>query len=244
MFKSVIPFVFDFRLFVLLTFGFIAFTVIGTISHESGHYAMARLFGFQAHINYNATYYHASHKELLFHRVTGIRYHNQIEANQPFPEKDRYDRLINKYNKAGIWITWGGPLQTMLTGTIGLIMMIFLRRRYFSSERLSFWLWFMIFITLFWLRQTTNFVMAIITRIIRGPTIKGFGDESGLARYSHLPIWSISAITGFIGLAILTLVVIKFIPIKQRLTFVSAGLVGGVSGFVFWLVLFGKMIMP
>ena len=234
---------FNFRLFILLILVFIAFTVIGTISHETGHYVMARFFGFKASIHYNYTIPQIDQKEREFFKTSWKKYPSQIKANQPFPEKDRYDRIVNQYKRAGIWITWGGPLQTMLTGTIGLILLILLRKRYFSSERLSFWLWFIIFITLFWLRQTTNFIMAISSAIIRG-SFKGFGDESDLARHYNLPEWSISAITALIGVAILISVIFKFIPSKQRLTFIFAGLVGGISGFVFWLVLFGRMIMP
>ncbi len=243
MLQSLLEYVYDFRLFVLLTFGFITFTFIGTITHESGHYAMARYFGFQASIHYNYTDPHIDQKEWQFFRVTWIRYRSQIKANLAFPEKDRYDRIVNQYKRAGIWITLGGPLQTMLTGTIGLIMMILLRRRYLSSERLSFWLWLILFITLFWLRQTTNFIMALISSIVRG-TVRSFGDEYYLAKHYNLPIWSISAITALIGVIILVVVIFKFIPIKQRLTFITAGLVGGVTGFIFWLLLFGKMIMP
>ena len=243
MLKRFLEYVFDLRLFVLLTFGFITFTVIGTISHESGHYAMARHFGFQADIHYSFTNVHLDQKEGQFFRVTWIRYKSQIKANKTFPEKERYDRIVNQYKRAGIWITFGGPLQTMLTGTIGLIMMIIFRRSFLSSERLSFWLWIIVFITLFWLRQTTNFIMAIFSSIVQG-SIRSFGDETYLAKYYNSPVWLISAITALIGVTILVVVIFKFIPVKQRLTFITAGLFGGVTGYIFWLVVFGKMIMP
>lgn len=179
-FTKLLALSFDFRLFVLLAIGFIAFTVIGTVSHESGHYLMAKCFGYEANI---------------------------------------------------------------LTGTIGLIILILLRKRYFSAERLSFGLWLLIFITLFWLRQTANFFIVLPMSIIHG-SINGHGDEFGLARYFHLPVWSILTFSTLIGIVILAVVIFKFIPIKQRLTFMAAGLVGGVTGFVFWLILFGKIIMP
>lgn len=38
--------------------------------------------------------------------------------------------------------------------------------------------------------------------------------------------------TALIGIIILAVVIFKFVPIKQRLTFMAAGLVGGVTGFV------------
>ena len=60
----------------------------------------------------------------------------------------------------------------------------------------------------------------------------------------NIPEWTISTITASIALIILAVVIFKFIPIKQRLTFILAGMVGGVSGYLFWLIYFGKIIMP
>jgi hypothetical protein len=50
-----IPMKFDLRLFVLLALGFIAFTVIGTVSHECGHYLAARCLGYKASLHYGST---------------------------------------------------------------------------------------------------------------------------------------------------------------------------------------------
>jgi hypothetical protein len=230
-------------LFVLLTIGFFLFTIIGTVSHESGHYLAARCFGYQAKIHYGSTsveWY--SPQELEFLKSVFQKYPTQIKLDQPFPERERYLKIRNSYQKTGYWITAGGPVQTMVTGTIGLIFLVLLRKKYFSSERLSFGLWFVIFITLFWLRQTANLFLVLPMSIYRGK-FSGYGDEFGLARHWHIPSWSIVTVTAVIGIVILAVVIFKFVPIKQRLTFIAAGIVGGVTGFIFWLVLFGKMIM-
>jgi len=242
-FTKLLALSFDFRLFVLLAIGFIAFTVIGTVSHESGHYLMAKCFGYEAKIHYASTGIRDNQKDWLFFKSVWQKYPSQIRSNQPFPEKERFEKIRAEHKRAGFWLTAGGPLQTMLTGTIGLIILILLRKRYFSAERLSFGLWLLIFITLFWLRQTANFFIVLPMSIIHG-SINGHGDEFGLARYFHLPVWSILTFSALIGIVILAVVIFKFIPIKQRLTFMAAGLVGGVTGFVFWLILFGKIIMP
>src|SRR3954468_17181301 len=49
----------DTRLFVYLTLAFIVAAVIGTLSHEGGHYLAARLYGYNAkiHYAYTITYY-------------------------------------------------------------------------------------------------------------------------------------------------------------------------------------------
>lgn len=241
---KLVPVIFEFRLFVWLTLGFILFTVIGTVSHESGHYIVARCFGYQAKIHYGSTsvdWYSPQEREFL--TTVTQKYRTQIQLHKPFPEKDQLDKICNRLENQAILVTIGGPLETILTGTIGLILLLILRKRYFSSERLSFWQWFIVFITLFWLRQAANFAVGVGTYIIRG-SISHRGDEFNLDRYFHLPIGTLWVVTAIFATAILLIVIFKFVPIKQRLTFMAAGIAGGVTGYLFWLVLFGKMIMP
>ena len=242
-FKTLLTPTFDLRLFLLLSLSFAAFTIIGTLSHESGHYAMARHFGLRASIHYNYTDFQADPQESEILKEAWIKYPDRIKAHQPFPGKGRFDKINDQYIRARPWLTLGGPLQTMLTGTIGLILLILFRRRFFTSERLSFGLWLVVFITLFWLRQTTNLVSTLVSLVFRG-SVRSYGDEFYLARHFHLPSFTILAITGLAGMAILLVVIFRFIPLRQRLTFISAGAAGGVAGFVFWLVVFGKMILP
>jgi len=71
-----------------------------------------------------------------------------------------------------------------------------------------------------------------------------FGDEFAIDWHFHLPMGTIWIITAAIAVAVLLLIVFKFIPVKQRFTFITAGLAGGVTGYLFWLVWFGKLIMP
>lgn len=56
-------------------------------------------------------------------------------------------------NKEYYLMILGGPLQTMITGTLGFIILIIDYKNIKSSNRLSFFQWLFIFITLFWLRQ-------------------------------------------------------------------------------------------
>lgn len=48
-------FYFDRKLFTVLAVVFILMTVIGTLSHEYGHYLAAKLMGYDARINYGMT---------------------------------------------------------------------------------------------------------------------------------------------------------------------------------------------
>ncbi|MCX6250163.1 MAG: hypothetical protein NTX61_05365 [Bacteroidetes bacterium] len=235
---------FDFGLFVLLAIGFIAFTIIGTVSHESGHYVVARCLGYEAGINYKSTYFFLKDtNDEAFIKSHWQLNKKQIKAKQTFPDQEKWDSLLLKRQHDSFWITLGGAMQTMLTGTIGLILLFFLRRRYFSSQKLPFFLWVLIFVTLFWLRQAANFFVGVTNLMLHG-SIRSHSDEFILAGYLNFPRWSISIITASIALIVLAFVIFKFIPQKQRLTFILAGLVGGVSGYLLWLTFFGKFIMP
>jgi hypothetical protein len=234
---------FDLRLFFLLFLGFIVFTVLGTLTHEIGHYTAARVQGYNATIHYGYADCSMNHDDWRFMTVTWTRYRNEMRAHLPYPGKERFESIVRKSEKANFLITLGGPLQTMLTGTIGLFLMLVFRRRFFSSEKLSLWLWMILFLSLFWLRQPFNFIMALAFFPIFG-RIGSMGDESVLAGMLHLPFWLLSLITAIIGIIVLIVVVFRFVPLKQRLTFISAGLAGGLTGFVLWLEIFGKMMLP
>jgi hypothetical protein len=205
-------FIFDRKLFLYLSLAFILMTVIGTISHEYGHYISAKILGHDARVNYGMT----------------------ILENNPNQSISRKESFI---------ITLGGPMQTILTGTLGMILLYIFRKSFNQIDKLSFPQWTAIFMSLFWLRQVCNMFTWILFYIINGKFGQR-GDEIKLARYLELPDWSILSATALIGIMVLSIIVLKFIPIKIRATFIIAGLVGGVSGYILWLRLFGKVLMP
>ena len=197
----------DQRLFLRLFVAFICATIVGTLSHEFGHYLVAQFLNVEATIHY---------------KYTLSRPSNAFEY---------------------ILITTGGPAQTLLTGTTGLIL-LFVNRNSFRPEIvLTIWQWLMIFISLFWLRPTANFALWIGSSLI--PCGKPFhGDELKLANYYQWPEWALIFLTALIGVLVLATIILKFIPQKHRLTFLIAGLTGGITGYFLWLELFGKYILP
>ncbi|MFA6571341.1 MAG: hypothetical protein WCT77_08900 [Bacteroidota bacterium] len=204
---------FDKQLFLGLFFAFILATIAGTLSHEFGHYLVAKYLGYNATINYASTQW------------------RHININEQIPSVHYLLILI------------GGPIQTMLTGTIGLILLWIFRKSFYNTERLSIVQWCFIIISLFWLRQTANLVTWIGGYFYTGH-FSTRGDEIRIALYLGLPFWSLSVLTAIIGAFILALIIFKIIPGKQRLTFVISGFTGGITGYILWLVLLGKYIMP
>ncbi len=52
------------RPFLILTFGFILFTAIGTVSHEYGHIAVAKFHGYETELHYGSmNYYPPGYKQ-------------------------------------------------------------------------------------------------------------------------------------------------------------------------------------
>lgn len=203
---------FDIRLSIWLFLGFIVATIIGTLTHECGHYLVAKSFGYDATLHYGSTNWRPSN------------------ANQ-------------NTNHSSFWILVGGPLETMLTGTIGLILLFSFRKSFDNITKLSLRQWFIIFVSLFWLRQTANLVVWIGRYVVSG-NYSFRSDEIRVAKYLQLPDLTFSILTAIIGAIVLTIVIFKFVPAKQRLTFIFSGVAGGISGYILWLVLFGKYLMP
>ena len=232
---------FDLKLFLILTFSFIIMTVIGTLSHECGHYAVAKYFGYDARIDYQSTHIEG-HKALNKLLEIEKKFTKEIRNNIKFPEKEYYEKSLIKYKEEGILILLGGPLQTMITGTIGLIFLIIYRKKVFSSNKTSFAGWLLVFCSLFWLRQSANSVLWTLAYLFTGEKSMR-GDEMRLTRYFNMNIWTIHGITAIIGFIVL-FIVIRMLPKNQVLTFLAAGLVGGISGYYLWLIQFGKYILP
>ena len=201
----------DKHLFLCLFLSFIGATVVGTLSHEVGHYVVAESLGYDAQIHYGAM---------------GV-------VQSPFDGRP----------SDGFWITFGGPLQTMLTGSLGLLLIFLYRERFRGAESLAVWQWLMVFIALFWLRQTANLTTWIGGYLWRG-SWSGRGDEIRLAKDLGIPEWTLLSFTGLIGLFVLALVVFKIIPARKRWTFILAGFFGGVTGYILWLYVLGRIVLP
>jgi hypothetical protein len=198
----------DIKLSGWLIGGFILFTVIGTISHELGHFIAARFLGYDASINYGYTFYE-----------------DVVDPRHAFI------------------ITWCGPLQTMLTGTIGFLVLLFYKNNFYAAAKLNARQWLIIFVSLFWLRELFNFVQVMIRYFMTG-ALPVNNDEISLAVQLNLPELSILIPAAIIASILLLFVIFKIIPVQQRLSFIVSGLIGGSLGFYVWFRLVGPVIMP
>ena len=230
------------KLFIGLYFSFIFATIFGTLSHECGHYVVAKHFGYNASIHYKFTNWEDSQNEKFIDSLFS-KYQMEIVSNKDFPLKDKFNKILTKKNTNSFWITLGGPMATMLTGSMGLLFLFLFQNSFKNLERPHFFQWVLIFSSLFWLRPTANFFINLTTYLKSGQ-LNYSSDEVKIAYHLDFPHWSISFLTGIVGILVLALIIFKFIPKRIRMTFVLAGFLGGVSGYLFWLNLFGKYILP
>ena len=205
---------FNKKLFFYLFIAFILATVIGTITHECGHYIVAKILGFGSELHYASTSW------------------------WPGPKT-----TVASFRSSVFLIILAGPLQTMLTGTIGFILLLFFKKSFINSEKFSFRQWVIVFLSLFWLRPIANFFIWSISYLLSGVSSSD-GDEIRISRICGIPDWSLPALTAFLGLLVVFIVIFRFIPITHRFTFVVAGLAGGAAGYLIWIVWLGKFILP
>ncbi|MFC7348771.1 hypothetical protein ACFQO9_18790 [Chryseobacterium zhengzhouense] len=210
--KNLIVFRVDFKLFMYLAIAFIFTTALGTVLHEYGHFIAAEFLGITTKVHYGFT---------------------SFVIDENYRNLSKWDRFL---------ITVGGPLQTIFTGILGLIL-LHISKRNSETQVLNFKSWIYVFMSLFWLRQSANFVMWMIGYLLTN-RISTNSDEVKLAVYLKMPLWFFMALGGIVGFAVALLVIFKYIPINQRFTFVVSGFVGGILGYIIWLELLGQILMP
>lgn len=230
------------RLFLFLAFTFIAFTIIGTLTHELGHYAASKYIGLQPTLHFQSVDSKLSENEIELDKILAL-YQKEIDAKKDFPAKKRYEEIMKIEAKIDFIHSAAGPIQTMLTGTVGFILLLVYRNNFFASEKLNMRQWLLVFLSLFWLREVFNTSMAICLLMVTKEK-EFYGDEFILSKHLALPSFTLPIATALIGIIICYVVVFKFIPSSQRKIFISAGFVGGIIGFVLWMYIVGPILLP
>ena len=246
-----VTFNFKLKFFLITVLAFMLFTVIGTLSHELGHITMAELLGNDAKLFYGSM---TSAPEGYWEDEDVIAFQKFFEDNRDKLEANPTERkkLLEPYFKPieekyprnpsrSILITIGGPLQTILTSIIGLFMLYFRKSKHKSEFKVLDWLG--VFLALFILREVFNGVQGLLVEVF-GKVEFYAGDEFGISKYLGWNIWALPSIMMIIGTAVSLYVIFKVIPIRYRLSFILAGLVGGLSGFAIWFGYLGPILLP
>ena len=237
-----LPFRFNVKLFLLLSLAFFISVIIGTVSHECGHYAVAKSLGYTSSIHYGYCIWDDESTRPFIDSIF-TTYAKQVETNMDFPQKEKFNTIQQKQMKDSFWITLGGPAQTMITGTLGLLLLLKQKKKIIQTNNINLYQWFCVFLSLFWLRQFVNLFTWVLGYFINGKFRTG-GDEIGVAISLGLPQGTPAILTALISFAIALFILLKIIPSSKRFTLIAAGLFGGTVGYLFWLLWFGEMIMP
>lgn len=122
----------EIKLPCLLIIGYIIFLIITTITHELGHYIVAKIYGYDAVLHYN---------------MTEVSYINsQNGSNQAH----------------SFWITLAGSIQAMVFGVIGIITLYKKKIFFKEANKLRIRQWIIIFFSLSFLTYTINFFFWMI----------------------------------------------------------------------------------
>lgn len=220
---------------------FVIFTVIGTLSHEYGHVVVAKFLGYQTELHYGSMSYYNDEENQIGEIY--IRNKSSIENEKPYPEKELFEKLVQKSENDRVLVTIGGATQTILTGTIGFVFLLF-RRKKIHQNGIKIIDWLNVFLSLFWLREVFNLTMSISSAILNGTKNYFGGDEKKIALMLEIPKGTIAIPLGIIGFLISLFVIFKIIPSEKRLNFIFGGFFGGILGFVLWLRILGPIVMP
>jgi hypothetical protein len=233
---------------VIFSLGFVICTIVGTQTHELGHVAVAQSLGYETELSYGSM----THNHKGYFEDTDVQklhtFYDSKDSFENFTEADikhadQLQAIINEkfsYNEThSFLITLGGPLQTILTSFLGLLILAYRK----SKKRREFKLydWIAIFLSLFVLREVFNTFMASVS-YFRNGTNNFHGDEFRISNYLDVHQWSIPIITGVFGTIIALYVIFKIIPLKYRFTFIIAGFLGSISGFILWFNYLGPWL--
>jgi len=245
----------DIKYLKFITLGFILFTVIGTISHEFGHIIVAKSLGYETTLHYGSMNSYPKgyldDKDVIAFRSLTKDYVNLEYESWPKEVQEKaeeYNNILqkrywNEKSNSGLLVTIGGPFQTILTGTFGLLILIW-RRKYIYKNGLKALDWLAVFLSLFWLREIFNLVTSVGGELI-SPNGNWFGgDELHISQGLNLWTGTIPLILATIGTVIAIYVVFRIIPKKIRLTFILSGFIGGILGFILWMNIIGPKILP
>ncbi len=254
-FNLTIVFNFNKKTFLWVILSFIVFTIVGTLSHEIGHIAIAKYFGYETYLSYGSMYHlpkdYNQDKNVIELEELEQKFQDEGITNIEELDKkvlDHYNNLVAEIqekfpnNKThDLLITIGGPVQTILTCLIGLFILYFRKSKHRSDFKFLDWLG--VFLALFILREVFNTVTATLTMFISGST-QFYGDEFRTSSALGLNQWVVPIITMLMGLAVSMFIIFKIIPFKYRFTFIVSGFIGGILGFGIWFGFLGKWLFP
>jgi len=203
---------------LLIFLAFALAAILGTLQHELGHYIVAEAQGFDAEIHYSFTTLKNS-KGLI------------AVAEQ----QDSTQALYKKFNNN----TLGGPAMTILTGTVGVIALLILRRRNTIDAYKPLHLCWII-VALCWSREIYTSSFRLYDHVMHNTSAS---DETYLLQYN-----GIAALPGFISLFVISFSICAWVCFglvqRHRWQLFCYGIAGSLAGAALWFGWLGRAVLP
>jgi hypothetical protein len=203
---------------LLIFFAFALAAIPGTLEHELGHYIAARAQGFDAEIHYGFTTVRNYRELIEIAELNGTT----IELSKKF-----------NYN------TLGGPIMTMLTGTVGILVLLMLRRRNTIDAYNPLHL-FWIIVALCWSREIYTASFGLYDHIMRNTC---GSDETWLVAYYHISPWLAFITLFMVSFAICAWVCFGLVQ-RHRWPLFFYGIAGSLAGAALWFGWLGRVLLP
>jgi hypothetical protein len=206
--------------------GFLLASILGTFLLNVTLYVVAKNIGFTTEIRYYGVHFYRADYSTC---DTIGKYMSQIKAKQHFPGEEKLHEVSRAYSLINSSVL----LQNMLIGTIGFILLFLYRKSLKKYEELKIGHWILVFLALFWLTKCFILITWLLHYFLHGKF--GYNLWEYIAYYLHVPALLLIVAAGLTGFAILAIIIFRFIPLKQRLTFIISGITSGSLSIGLWL---------
>lgn len=217
----------------LFAIGFIISIIIGTITHEVGHYIVGDVLGYNATISYNRTVYDIDYTQINSIMNT---YCYEINNKLPFPGKEEMYVTMDKLDRDSFWMYSGGMLMSNAIGLLGLVLL-------FLHKRITISYWVSLFMSFFFVRSGL-ILISLLSSFFLFNNKNIYSDETKLSLLMELDFWIVPIVLGSLSLVVCFLIYYKLIPKHYKLPFLIGGVIGGFSGVILWFSILGPWLLP
>lgn len=204
------------RIFLIF---FIA-AIVGTLAHECGHAIVGEMVGFNTSVHY--------------------QYTNCENCLEKFNAASN-SVLMDEFERNRVLFTWGGPLQTILTGMAGIVGLLMIRAKQqidaYNKKHLL-----LLTLSFFISRNVFNEVF-YFSKYLFMHQLSRRCDECKLLSY-----YNINPLIGHLIILIVASAVLWWITFvllkKHRIQFILWGGLGSLTGGLLWLYVIGEYVMP
>lgn len=237
------------KFFLFTTILSLLLVPIGTLTHELGHFFVAKSIGVEAKVTYKSTVllpYENLHltvkdevdRTLLpcsSERFLSSSYFDWYELSFLLKPDTRETYL--QYLRDLKLVTFGGPLVTIIIGSIAFTFLLIRVKTITLNSPISAFV--LGLLSLFWLRELLTLFVSLFIKKIN----VNFSDEVILAKLFNLPSLSIISFLGLISLLVFIKVITMYEKKIRSIFILSLG-VGSFLGYIIWFGILGKLILP